>query len=79
MVKLIQLILLSFVWFYRKLISPWTKSSCRYLPTCSAYAVDAINEYGPFKGSLMTIKRLSKCHPWGGSGFDPVNKMNLEQ
>ncbi len=60
------------VHFYRYCISPLTPASCRYTPTCSQYAIDAIKKYGPFKGGLMAIKRILKCHPWGGSGYDPV-------
>lgn len=47
-------------------------SSCRFVPTCSNYAIEAINIYGAFKGSLMAMKRILRCNPWGGSGFDPV-------
>jgi putative membrane protein insertion efficiency factor len=69
------MVLLSWVWIYRKVISPWTRPTCRFLPTCSEYAMDAINEHGPFKGLSMTVKRLGRCHPWGGSGFDPASKL----
>jgi uncharacterized protein len=58
--------------FYQWCISPLIPSSCRYQPTCSAYMVDAINIHGPFKGVWMGLKRISRCHPWGGSGYDPV-------
>lgn len=64
--------LLLLVRFYQKFISPLTPPSCRYTPTCSQYAVEALRKYGPIKGSWLTIKRLSRCHPWGGSGYDPV-------
>ncbi|MBB6191644.1 hypothetical protein FHS51_001872 [Sphingobium wenxiniae] len=46
--------------------------SCRYAPSCSEYAIQAISKYGPIKGSWLTAKRLMRCHPWGGSGYDPV-------
>ncbi|HWL47654.1 MAG TPA: membrane protein insertion efficiency factor YidD [Sphingomonadaceae bacterium] len=46
--------------------------SCRYHPSCSAYAITAIERYGALKGGWLAVKRLSRCHPWGGSGFDPV-------
>lgn len=59
---------------YQGLISPWFPSSCRHQPTCSSYTIQAIHEWGPFKGVWMGMKRLSKCHPWGTSGFDPVPK-----
>lgn len=57
---------------YRMIISPCLPNSCRYTPTCSAYALEALRKYGPFKGLLLTIKRIFRCHPWGGSGYDPV-------
>jgi len=60
------------VYFYRYCISPYTPASCRYTPTCSEYAIQAITKHGPFRGILLTIKRLARCHPWGGSGYDPV-------
>lgn len=58
--------------FYQYCISPLKPPTCRYTPTCSQYAVEAIKKYGPFKGTWLTIKRLLRCHPWGGSGYDPV-------
>jgi putative membrane protein insertion efficiency factor len=58
--------------FYQYGISPYTPASCRYTPTCSNYGVEAIQKYGPFKGGLLAIKRFLSCHPWGGSGYDPV-------
>ncbi|MCD8289012.1 MAG: membrane protein insertion efficiency factor YidD [Prevotella sp.] len=58
--------------FYRRCISPFTPATCRFKPTCSEYAVEAITKYGPAKGLWLAIKRILRCHPWGGSGFDPV-------
>ncbi|MEN3952033.1 membrane protein insertion efficiency factor YidD [Iodidimonas sp. SYSU 1G8] len=58
--------------FYRYLISPMLPPSCRYSPTCSAYALEALKIHGPFKGSWLTLRRLARCHPWGGHGHDPV-------
>jgi len=58
--------------FYRSCISPATPASCRYTPTCSEYAMEAIRKYGPLKGSWLALRRLSRCHPWGGQGYDPV-------
>ena len=58
--------------FYRKFISPFTPPSCRFTPTCSEYAIEAISKHGPFKGTWLAIKRVLRCHPWGGSGYDPV-------
>ncbi|MBQ1227600.1 MAG: membrane protein insertion efficiency factor YidD [Alistipes sp.] len=64
--------LILLVKFYRYCISPYTPSSCRFVPTCSQYAIEALTKYGPIKGGWLTLKRLSRCHPWGGSGYDPV-------
>ena len=58
--------------FYQVCISPLKPACCRFTPTCSQYALEALRKYGPIKGSWLTIKRLSRCHPWGGSGYDPV-------
>jgi uncharacterized protein len=58
--------------FYQKFISPFTLPSCRFTPTCSQYAVEALRRYGPIKGLWLAIKRILRCHPWGGSGYDPV-------
>ena len=57
---------------YRNFISPLLPATCRYQPTCSQYALDALTKYGLFKGGLLTLKRISSCHPWGGSGSDPI-------
>ena len=57
---------------YRNCISPFTPPSCRFTPTCSQYAIEALKKHGPFKGMYLTIRRLLRCHPWGGSGYDPV-------
>jgi hypothetical protein len=58
--------------FYQGAISPYLTPSCRYTPSCSAYGIEAIKKHGPFHGGWLTLKRLTRCHPWGGSGFDPV-------
>lgn len=58
--------------FYRACISPMLPPSCRFTPTCSQYALEALRKHGPFKGLWLTVKRLLRCHPWGGSGYDPV-------
>ncbi len=57
---------------YQKLISPLTPATCRYLPTCSHYAKEAIEIHGILKGGQLALKRIFNCHPWGGKGFDPV-------
>jgi hypothetical protein len=57
---------------YQLIISPWLGKSCRYTPTCSHYGIEALKKYGPVKGLWLTIKRIARCHPWGGHGYDPV-------
>ena len=57
---------------YRWLVSPWLPVHCRYLPTCSAFALEAIDAHGVLRGGWLAAKRLARCHPWGGSGYDPV-------
>lgn len=57
---------------YRAAISPMLPASCRYSPTCSEYALEALKKHGPLKGSYLALKRIMRCHPWGGSGYDPV-------
>lgn len=57
---------------YRLLFSPWVGLSCRYDPTCSAYAMEALRKHGGFKGSWLAAKRIGRCHPWGGRGIDDV-------
>ncbi len=72
MKKLLTWLLLIPVYFYKYCISPLTSASCRYVPTCSEYAVQALKKYGPFKGLYLAVKRILRCHPWGGSGYDPL-------
>ncbi len=60
------------VQFYRYVISPLTPASCRHVPTCSEYSIDAVKRYGLFQGGIMAAERISRCHPWGTSGYDPV-------
>lgn len=72
MKTLIVKLLLLPILFYQRCISPFTPPSCRYTPTCSQYAKEAIVKYGPIKGLMLAIKRLLRCHPWGGHGYDPV-------
>lgn len=64
MIKLIR--------FYQKYISPLSTPSCRYIPTCSHYAIEAIETHGALKGGYLAFKRLLRCNPWGGMGYDPV-------
>ena len=58
--------------FYQLFISPLTPPSCRYTPTCSQYGLEAFRKHGPVKGLYLTTRRILRCHPWGGSGYDPV-------
>ncbi len=71
---MIHFILRTFIRLYRLLISPLLRPRCRFLPTCSQYALDALEHYGPYKGSILAFKRVCRCHPWGGHGFDPVKR-----
>lgn len=68
----LSLLLRGMIVFYRRSISPMFPPSCRYVPTCSEYALEAIGKYGPIKGVWLAVKRICRCHPWGGSGYDPV-------
>ena len=71
-------ILINFIRAYKFIISPLLGNSCRYLPTCSEYSIEALKTYGFFKGSLISLKRILSCHPikflGGGGGFDPIKK-----
>lgn len=58
--------------FYRMVISPMIGSNCRYTPTCSTYAMEALNKHGAIKGTWLAARRVARCHPWGGSGIDNV-------
>jgi hypothetical protein len=68
----ISLSLLFLIRIYRKIISPLKPPTCRFYPTCSAYALEAITKYGPIKGSFLAVKRVLRCHPLNPGGFDPV-------
>ncbi|MBF1435174.1 MAG: membrane protein insertion efficiency factor YidD [Prevotella micans] len=68
---LVQLLLLP-IKFYQVAISPYTPPSCRFVPTCSEYARQALLKHGPVKGLMLAIWRILRCNPWGGSGYDPV-------
>ncbi|MFT7330492.1 MAG: putative membrane protein insertion efficiency factor [Roseivirga sp.] len=83
--NLTKIIAVPFIWFvrfYQAAISPYTPSSCRYSPTCSHYAIEALQKHGLFSGGILAIKRIFSCHPWGNSGYDPVpekkDKNNLK-
>lgn len=70
--KLFTKLLVGLIRIYQLAISPFLPPSCRYTPTCSQYGIDALKKHGPIKGGWLTIKRIASCHPWGGSGYDPV-------
>ena len=76
--NIITIILIRIIKIYKFLISPLLGNSCRYLPTCSEYSIEALKNYGFLKGSYMSLKRIFSCHPikflGGGEGFDPVKK-----
>ena len=69
---MLKKIAIGFVKFYQYCIRPLLPNSCRYTPSCSAYSIEAINKYGALKGSYLGFKRILRCHPWGGHGYDPV-------
>jgi len=65
-------LLIGSIHLYRLTLSPWIGQGCRFTPTCSAFAEEAILRHGAVRGSWLAIRRLARCHPWGGSGYDPV-------
>lgn len=67
-----KFILIILIKIYQKIISPLFPNKCRFIPTCSHYAIEAINKYGALKGSLLALKRIMKCHPLNPGGYDPV-------
>ena len=72
MSRLLIWIFILLIRIYKGVISPMFPARCRYTPTCSEYALRAIQKHGPLKGSWLTLKRIGSCHPWGGHGHDPV-------
>ena len=72
--NIITQILIKLIKLYKLLISPLTGHSCRYLPTCSDYCMEALKTYGLLKGLLLSLKRILSCNPWSSGGFDPVKK-----
>lgn len=76
---MIRVVFLPLTWFlkalilaYRLLVSPLLGTNCRFEPSCSSYGLEAIERHGPFIGTWLTAKRILRCHPWGGCGYDPV-------
>lgn len=69
---MLRRLLLLLVRFYQLFISPLTPPSCRYVPTCSAYAAEAIAKHGAWRGGRLALRRIGRCHPWGSHGYDPV-------
>jgi putative membrane protein insertion efficiency factor len=69
---MLSAIFLTLIRFYRAAISPLMPPACRFSPTCSRYALEAIERYGAFRGGWLTIRRILRCHPLGGKGYDPV-------
>ncbi len=67
-------ILIKLIKLYKYLVSPLIGQSCKYLPTCSEYSIDALKTFGFFKGLLLSMKRILSCHPWSNGGFDPIKK-----
>jgi putative membrane protein insertion efficiency factor len=65
-------LIVSIVALYRATLRPWMGAACRYHPTCSQYMLDAVAKHGPWRGGWRGIRRIARCHPWGGSGYDPA-------
>jgi len=72
MKRLLSKLMIGLIRIYQYAISPYLPPSCRYIPTCSVYGIEAIRKHGPFKGGWLAFKRIASCNPWGGSGYDPV-------
>ncbi len=70
--KLARRLAIRLVRGYQLLVSPLLGNNCRFQPTCSQYCIEALEKFGVWRGSWLTLRRLSRCHPWGGSGFDPL-------
>jgi putative membrane protein insertion efficiency factor len=69
---MLKILIIALVNVYKWTISPFFPSACRYTPTCSSYMIEAVQKHGAIKGAWLGLKRIGKCHPWGGHGHDPV-------
>jgi putative membrane protein insertion efficiency factor len=69
---MINALLIAVVQVYRRVLSPLKPPTCRFTPTCSAYAIEALSRHGTWRGSWLSVRRVCRCHPWGGHGHDPV-------
>ena len=76
--KIIIFPLLIVIKTYQLILSPILGNNCRFLPTCSEYAIESLKSYGVIKGILLTVKRIGKCHPWGSHGYDPLPSKNIK-
>tara|TARA_B100000674_G_C37701590_1_gene850806 strand:+ start:90 stop:335 length:246 start_codon:yes stop_codon:yes gene_type:complete len=70
--RIITIPIIVFIRFYQLFLSPIIGQNCRYLPTCSEYTIGCLQQFGLIKGIFLSIKRISKCHPWGNNGYDPI-------
>ncbi|MEC8836078.1 MAG: membrane protein insertion efficiency factor YidD [Bacteroidota bacterium] len=70
--QVLTLPVLLLIKIYQLILRPFIPSACRFQPTCSRYSAEALRKHGVFKGSYLMVRRISKCHPWGSSGYDPV-------
>jgi len=75
---LLARLMIGLVRFYQVAISPWTPPACRYTPTCSAYAIEAVERHGALRGGWLALRRIGRCHPFGGQGYDPVPAVDRE-
>lgn len=65
-------IVIGLIWIYRLALSPWLGGNCRFHPTCSVYAAEAVDKYGSIRGLWFAVRRIGRCHPWNAGGYDPV-------
>lgn len=77
--KILASPLILLIYVYKYAISPLTPASCRHIPSCSEYAIQALKMHGPLRGSWMAVRRISSCHPWGSGGIDPVPRIIVKK